>query len=59
MHFNVYGVLCSQCSYLHISATTVATFRVILLQLTTFVSMYSSNNNITLRMATILTETCL
>jgi len=48
MHFNVCDVFYSQFSHQHVTAT----------QLSTFVRLYSCNNNITLKMAGIPAETC-
>jgi len=60
MHFNVYDVFYSLNSYQHVLAAIAAIFRVILQEYKCInvVSCVSCNNNITLKMATIVTEIC-
>ena len=57
MYINIYYVFYSHYSRQHVSAGIPAIFRVILTQLTTLLRLHLCNNNITMKMAVIPTET--
>ena len=63
MQFDVYYVFYSLNPHKHVSASITVIFRVIsevmATHLTTFVRLYSCNNDITLNMAALVTKTCL
>ena len=61
MHYNVYDVFYSLNSYQHVLAASGAIFRMILCKYTMvlmWLVVYSCNNNITLKMPTIVAEIC-